>query len=261
MDALPRNPVIFNGPESLICCGEHFVRVDTADLPLLAGRNWSVRAPGVISTIRVGLPMRTMPNLITGFRRAVHVNGDPLDNRRSNIVGSDNKIVGCGDHAVLRVASPHRGAVDFLISHESVATVSRHHWMLGSDPAGRAYMKDCGRHWSLHRFIVQPPAHLVVDHINGDPRDNRLENLRAISQRDNNRNTRKRRSNKSGHKGVSWDKEKGRWVAYGKSEECKTIFLGRFDDVEEAGRVAREWRARNFPTSPEARATQSGATS
>lgn len=52
-----------------------------------------------------------------------------------------------------------------------------------------------------------------VDHINGDPSDNRLVNLRAASVAQNVWNSRIRTSNTSGFKGVIWFKPKQRWRA------------------------------------------------
>lgn len=47
---------------------------------------------------------------------------------------------------------------------------------------------------SMHRFILDAPEGLVVDHINGDGLDNRRGNLRVCTVTENNRN--RRRSNR-----------------------------------------------------------------
>ena len=52
-----------------------------------------------------------------------------------------------------------------------------------------------------------------VDHINGDRRDNRIENLRATTNTQNSYNRLLSSTNTSGVKGVSWDKTKGKWHA------------------------------------------------
>jgi hypothetical protein len=44
------------------------------------------------------------------------------------------------------------------------------------------------RNISIHRHIMNPPDGMVVDHINGDPLDNRRANLRVVSVSDNNHN-------------------------------------------------------------------------
>lgn len=60
---------------------------------------------------------------------------------------------------------------------------------------------------------------LVIDHINRDPGDNKIENLRKVSQKHNNRNYGKRSNNSSGANGVSLDvrkrqKSDGTYVTY-----------------------------------------------
>jgi len=52
-----------------------------------------------------------------------------------------------------------------------------------------------------------------IDHINRDPLDNRLANLRVATRSENNANTGLRRNNTSGFKGVSFHKKAGRWQA------------------------------------------------
>ena len=61
------------------------------------------------------------------------------------------------------------------------------------------------------------PDGMWIDHINGDPTDNRLENLRLATASQNNMNMRRRKDNKSGVKGLYWrnrkDRPSGQWVA------------------------------------------------
>lgn len=52
-----------------------------------------------------------------------------------------------------------------------------------------------------------------VDHINCDPVDNRIINLRSASRSQNERNKRLRADNKSGFKGVSWYARDEKWQA------------------------------------------------
>ncbi len=85
--------------------------------------------------------------------------------------------------------------------------------------------------WMIHYGII-PSRNL--DHINGDPQDNRIVNLRLASQSENLRNSRLRKDNTSGYKGVSWDKKSQRWQVYIKPEGRNTIALGRFAILEDA---------------------------
>lgn len=70
----------------------------------------------------------------------------------------------------------------------------------------------------LHRVIwVMIHGHidegLTVDHINGNRSDNRLENLRVVTQKDNCRNCVKSKNNTSGVNGVYFRKDTGKWNA------------------------------------------------
>lgn len=50
-----------------------------------------------------------------------------------------------------------------------------------------------------------------IDHINGDPADNRWVNLRECNHQQNNHNQPMRRNNTSGVKGVSWNSRARKW--------------------------------------------------
>ena len=88
---------------------------------------------------------------------------------------------------------------------------------------------------SLHRIIMDAPDDKMVDHINGNKRDNRRENLRLCNSSENNRNVGKKSTNTSGFKGVSWYKGEGKWRAQIRVDGKKK-HLGYFDDPETAYR-------------------------
>lgn len=76
-----------------------------------------------------------------------------------------------------------------------------------------------GHRTSLARWIVLymtgqwPEKGLVVDHIDGDPDNNKWDNLRVCTQGMNCRNKHKSVLNTSGKVGVSWSSAEGRWIA------------------------------------------------
>lgn len=55
-------------------------------------------------------------------------------------------------------------------------------------------------------FIPNPNNHPIIDHINNDRSDNRIENLRWVNHSQNIQNASKRSDNKSGFRGIHYDK-------------------------------------------------------
>jgi hypothetical protein len=72
-----------------------------------------------------------------------------------------------------------------------------------------------------------------IDHANGDPDDNRISNLREANRSENTRNSRLRKDNKSGFKGVTRHKRTGKWYASIRMNG-KPKSLGYFDAPESA---------------------------
>ena len=72
-----------------------------------------------------------------------------------------------------------------------------------------------------------------IDHIDGDPANNRWANLRSLPGGLNQKNMKRPRNNQSGHIGVFWHKDKQRWLAYITSNK-KRINLGYFEDINDA---------------------------
>jgi hypothetical protein len=77
----------------------------------------------------------------------------------------------------------------------------------------------------------------LIDHIDRNPINNCISNLRVCSHRENKRNTSKPRSNTSGLKGVSWDIKSCRYVAQIRSLTGEKIHLGSFATPQEASSV------------------------
>ena len=74
-----------------------------------------------------------------------------------------------------------------------------------------------------------------IDHINGIKNDNRIINLRAVSDKENSRNLSLRKDNVSGHIGVSWDTEKNKWKV-----TITGVHYGRFKSKSDAIAKAKE---------------------
>lgn len=86
----------------------------------------------------------------------------------------------------------------------------------------------------LHNGYLPP----IVDHIDNNPLNDRIENLRECTSQQNGFNAKTGKNNTSGIKGVTWSKDRRLWVAQIMVDR-KTIQLGRFWDKEVAGQVVR----------------------
>lgn len=72
-----------------------------------------------------------------------------------------------------------------------------------------------------------------VDHINGNRSDNRLSNLRIANHAQNCQNSKLRKDNQSGIKGVSYRKDRNKWRARIR-KDGKQILIGEFKTAEQA---------------------------
>ena len=85
--------------------------------------------------------------------------------------------------------------------------------------------------WYLH--TKQDPGALQIDHINGNPSDNRIANLRLATPGQNAKNTRKKPGTASKYKGASWHARTGKWQSQIKVDG-HNMHLGCFDTDYEA---------------------------
>lgn len=87
-----------------------------------------------------------------------------------------------------------------------------------------------------------------ADHRNLDRLDHRRCNLRILTKQQNMQNRRAYRGSTSKHRGVSWSKKAGKWEAEA-MVSGKRHYLGLYEDEDEAGRIAAEFRAEAMPFS------------
>lgn len=111
-----------------------------------------------------------------------------------------------------------------------------------------------GRVWFVHRIAYAmhhniDPGVNFIDHINRDPSDNRIENLRMVSHSENlrNRDHPRRMASKSGILGVAVAGSK--WMSYIPAQHGgKRIHVGTFDTPEQAREAVNIVRAElNLP--------------
>lgn len=105
-------------------------------------------------------------------------------------------------------------------------------WLFdGYYAARQQWLKDEKRYqgYRMHAVIMNTPKGMDTDHINGDKLDNRCCNLRVVTRSQNKvSSSLNRKDNTSGHKGVHYDKSRGKWMAH-ISIGSKMKNLGRYD--------------------------------
>ena len=137
--------------------------------------------------------------------------------------------------------SPETGLFHWVKSSSNRAPVGS----IAGSPNGAGYLRIQIRkkNYYMHRLAVLwmtgewPEAD--VDHINGDPSDNRWQNLRRATRGENLYNSRRARSNTTGYKGVTFRKDVGKFEGRIKYRR-RTIHLGFFETAEEAHRAYYE---------------------
>jgi hypothetical protein len=93
-----------------------------------------------------------------------------------------------------------------------------------------------GQYLAQHRVVwklLNGSDPVEIDHIDGDPTNNRIENLRSVYHAENCRNRKRYSHNTSGVSGVSWNARAGRWYAYIHIEK-RMKNLGMFMSKDEA---------------------------
>ena len=99
----------------------------------------------------------------------------------------------------------------------------------------------------LHRFImnVLDNEDILIDHVDRNPLNNRKSNLRHCVYQENAQNRSILYRNVSGTTGIYWHKGKKKWEArIGVNDKC--LYLGQYDNKEEAIRVRKEAEIKYF---------------
>ena len=139
-----------------------------------------------------------------------------------------------------------------LLRHESNGNfywlVDRNHRARAGDEAGTLHPSGAivisvdGKIYKAHRLAwLYHNGYLPqkqIDHINRNRRDNRIENLRLVTNSQNSMNKGRHPMNKSGVKGVCWESRKKRWKAeVWKENKCH---FGGYHKTIDAARIAVE---------------------
>lgn len=120
-----------------------------------------------------------------------------------------------------------------LIDKEDYERVKTHQWYIGKN--GYPVTNVNRTPITLHRYLIDTDKE-TIDHINGNPLDNRKTNLRPATHRENSYNAKVSKNNKSGYKGVWWSRDKRKYCAEIHINR-KKIHLGYFTKPEEAAKA------------------------
>jgi hypothetical protein len=229
------------------------VRISTADGERVARHRWrlhqivlSTGVPRIYASID-GREISLAPfllNLLPG-ERVLFLNGDSLDLRQENLSHSVNEYTIDPETGavILTVTSRKHGIFRVLVDVEDWPRVSKHTWhamLPHSRVAGQVYFRTSGplvdgnrEPIILHRFIMNAPEDLIVDHIHHKYLDLRKSELRIVTTRQNLQNQRKHFTHAtSRYMGVSWHKKSRKWES-GIALDGKETYLGTFPPTPE----------------------------
>jgi hypothetical protein len=101
-----------------------------------------------------------------------------------------------------------------------------------------------GKVYAIHRLVYlfhKGELPKIIDHIDNDRANNKIENLREATQQQNCLNRARHSNNTSGCKNVHWDKAVQKWAVAMSINRIRKTF-GYFEDLEFASLVAEEAR-------------------
>lgn len=129
-----------------------------------------------------------------------------------------------------------------LVDQSDYQSIAKYIWGMDASGYARRSIKPSelnGRKYrtmSMHRQIMNDPAGMEIDHIDGDKLNNCRNNLRVCLRSENLQNYPIRKDNTSGYRGVSFQKARNKWVAKIRASRVE-YFLGLFTTAEEAARA------------------------
>jgi hypothetical protein len=154
-----------------------------------------------------------------------------------------------GDHVALNIKKRDGRELEFLVDLSDfpiLQSLNKSWCAMWSEDAKTWYVyhKDSHQNYKavlLHRFLMNTPEHLHVDHKDHNGLNNRRENMRNVDRTTNQLNHRMQSNNTSGYRGVIWDKHRGLWQARVKVK-YKNILVGRFATADQANAAIKVYR-------------------
>ena len=133
---------------------------------------------------------------------------------------------------------------EILFDAEDFHLVNKHTWYIDTTQYARTEYKEnnCRIRFHAHRFIMNPPSNMIIDHIDCNTLNNCKLNLRIVTKQINQHNTRKA-------KGYAWAKHAKKWRAY-ITVNYNAIDLGYYNTEDEARQAYLKAKAIYHPTAP-----------
>lgn len=125
-----------------------------------------------------------------------------------------------------------------IVDTKNLRMLNVHRWHLAIKSVHKRYARrtEGDKTIYMHREIIDVPADMEVDHINGNGLDNREANLRICTRTQNMRNAAVIENKTSIYKGVGWCKGKKKWRAR-ITHNNKLIYIGRYHDEVRAAQA------------------------
>ncbi len=150
-----------------------------------------------------------------------------------------NRYEDCGDYYTIHMS----GDKSCVISKESYDAVKPYTWCV--EGTGYVMSKTGGKSVKMHRIITGAKKGQYVDHMDGNPRNNRIENLRLCTKQQNEFNSKIRSDNTSGYRGVCLYRN-GKFRAY-LTKDGKQYNLGcNFDTPEAAAKAYNSFAVKMY---------------
>ena len=118
---------------------------------------------------------------------------------------------------------------EFIFDVNDMQSITKFNWHISN---GYVVSKEKGKIIRLHRLLMDPPEAKEVDHINGEPSDNRRLNLRVCTRQQNAFNSRQLSHSKQKYKGIL-QRSSGKWRARITLND-KRISIGQYETEEQA---------------------------
>lgn len=148
-------------------------------------------------------------------------------------------------------AGVFRWLEDRVLPSGGIACPSRKGMVAGTTSTGRVCIHFKGRPHLAHRlawlYVYGEWPPIGIDHIDGDPSNNRFSNLRLADKSQNGQNVHRARVNsKSGKLGVTWNKANKKWVSE-VTLNGRRVHCAYHDSLEEAVAVHAIAKSLNHP--------------